>query len=266
MFKNIFTKTIYEKRGFIIGWSLGLIFMAGITVAFFPTIKNQIGTLFANVPKSLESITGSTEDYKNIIGYVGTGVFDLRMPMLTIVMAIILALGLSVGEESSGRLYQLLAQPISRARIVLEKWFAMLAIFAFVHLALLIGIMAVIALIHESMPLHQLLAGTVMCFLLTAAIGSLTLLLSFGFGRKGMTTLGITAYSFGSYLLTSFAAQVDWLKYVEPVSIFHYYKASEVIKHGYNLSHLIAVIAITLVSILIATLLFNRRDIGLQHG
>lgn len=266
MFKNIITKTLYDKRWFAFGWSLGLVVMAGITIAFFPTIKNQMGELFANVPKALESITGSSEDYKNIAGYVGTGVFDLRIPMIAITMAIILGLGVSAGEEASGKLYQLVAQPIGRSKIVVHKWLAMLGVFITVHFAIFLGVLATIALIHESMAPSKIAAGTLMCLLLTVVIGSLTLGLGFGSGRKGFTTLIITTYTFGSYLLTSFAAQVEWLKHIEPVSVFHYYKASAAIKQGLDMGHITVLITISVLAVACGVALFKRRDIGTHNA
>lgn len=266
MFRNLFTKTLYDKRWFTLGWSLGLVVMAAITIAFFPTIKDQIGTLFANVPKALESITGSTEDYKNITGYIGTGVFDLRMPMLTIVMAIILALSLSASEESSGRLYQLLAQPLSRRKIFLQKWLAMVGIFFVTHLTLFLGILLAIILIRESLPLMAVFAGTLICLLLTVAIGSLTLAFGFGQGRKGLATVLITTYAFGSYLLTSFAAQVEWLQRIEPVSLFHYYQASAAIKTGIDLGNIVMLLFISLIAVVVGIILFQKRDIGIHNA
>ncbi len=262
MFKNLMTKTLYDKRWFIFGWSIGLVVMAGITIAFFPTIKDQIGTLFANMPKALESITGTTEDYKNIVGYVATGVFDLRIPMMTITMAIILALGLSASEESSGKLYQLLAQPLSRSKIVLHKWVAMVAIFTLVHTALFIGIFLTIMAIGESMPVEKLIAGTLMCLLLTIATGSLTLGLGFGQGRKGWATMIVTTYVFGSYLLTSFAAQVEWLKHIDPLSIFHYYQASTAIKQGIDMGNVSVLVIMSIIVVLLGSAAFGRRDVG----
>jgi ABC-2 type transport system permease protein len=262
MFKNLITKTLYDKRGFMFGWSLGLIVMAGITIAFFPTIKDQIGTLFANMPKALESITGTTEDYKTITGYIGTGVFDLRIPMLTITMAIIIGLGLGVGEEYSKKLYLLLAQPVSRTKIALEKWIAMIVTFAVVHVALFAGILAVVGLIHESVPVGKVFAATFMCFLLTVAAGSLTLATGLALGRKGLTTMIVAVYVFGSYLLTSFAAQIDSLKNIEPVSLFHYYKASEALKVGYNFGHIATLVFIAVAAILFGAWVFNKRDVG----
>lgn len=262
MFKNLINKTFYDKRGFILGWSIGVAIMAAITIAFYPTIKDQIGQLFQNIPKALESITGSSEDYKSITGYVGTGVFDLRIPMLTITMAIILGLGLSVTEEYSGRMYLLLAQPIARTKIVWQKSLAMVGIFTIVHIVLAGAIAFVVSIIGESMALDKIIAGCLMCLLLTTAIGSITLGLGFALARKGLVTMLVTVYVFGSYLLTSFAAQIDWLKHIEPASVFHYYKASEALKSGYNLDHITVYLLISVVAILIGAIMFKNRDIG----
>lgn len=266
MFRNLFTKTLHDKRGFIIGWSIGLSVMSIITVAFFPTIKDQMGELFANVPKALESITGTPDDYKNIAGYVATGVFDLRMPMLTLIMIIIHGLSLSVGEESSGKLYQLLAQPIGRTKIVWQKWLALLVITVVTHIALFLGTLGIIAVIGESMALSKLFIGTLLCALLTLAIGSLTVALGFALGRRGLVTMVVTCYAFGSYLLTSLSAQVSWLEKIETVSIFHYYQASTAIKGDFNLVNIIVLVLLSLAAVTSGAFIFNKRDVGVHNA
>lgn len=266
MFQTLFLKTLHDKRGFTIGWSIGLAVMAAITVAFFPTIKDQIGALFANVPKALESVTGTPDDYKTITNYIATGVFDLRIPMMTIVMAIILALSLSSSEEASGKLYQILAQPLSRSKILLEKWLAMLSIFAVTHIALFFGILLTVVGIGEQIALSKLFIGTFLCFMLTAAVGSITLALGFGLAVRGFATMIVSVYVFGGYLITSFAAQVEWVKKIDSISIFHYYKASEAMKHGYSFRNILVLLGIALVSVLVGLYVFQKRDVGTKNA
>lgn len=262
MFKNIFTKTLYDKKVFTIGWSLGLAVMAAITVAFFPAIKDQMGTLFANMPKALEGITGTPEDYQTILGYIATGVFDLRVPMMAIIMAVILGLNLSVVEESTERLYQLLVLPIKRRSVVLQKWFALLAILATSHGVLLLGIVATVAVIGESMHIENVLAGTVMCFLLTAVVGSMALALGFALGRRSLATMVVSGYTFGAYVLTSFAQQIDWLKTLDYFSIFHYYKGSQVVKEGFVMGNVAVLLGTAVVAVAFGIAFFISRDIG----
>lgn len=266
VFKSIITKTLYDKKSFMIGWSIGAAFMAALTIAFFPAIKDQIGTLFANIPKALEGLTGTAEDYKTITGYVAAGVLDLRMPMITLVMGVILGIGIGVQEESTERLYQLLVLPLSRTKIVLQKWLAMLVVIAVVHAALFVGSLAVITIIGESISLAALLAGTVMCYLITAAGASMSLGIGLAFGRKGLATALASGYLLGSYVLTSLAAQVDWLKQVDYVSIFHYYKAADAVKTGLNMGHVTFMILFSVAMLAIGVFFFRTRDTGTHNA
>lgn len=261
MFKNITLKTLYEKRWFLLGWSLGMIAMAGVTIAFYPSIKDQVSQLLASVPKSLQAVTGTAEDYQTMAGYIGSGVFDLRMPLLTLTMAIILAIGLSAGEESSGQLDQLLAQPVSRTRIVLEKWLAFAIIILVSHWALYGAITILVPLIGETVSVSALAGVTLMSSLLATAAGSLALAVAFVTGSKAFATLVTTVLVFGSYVLTSLAGQLDWLRTVDKFSLFHYYHTSTVIRSGLEVSHVLTLLAIVLVCIVVGSLGFARRDV-----
>lgn len=263
MFNNLINKTLYDKRWFILGWSVGLLALVGLTIAFFPTINTKdIGQLFQNVPKQLQSLVGDTAAYSTITGYIGSGVFELRVPMLTIPMAIILAIGLGVGEESSGHLYQLLAQPISRARIILDKWLASVLIMTAIFLILAAGIIVTTALIGEHVPFAKIGMYSFMCWLLTLAVGSFCLMVGAVTGKRGLTTMLASLVAFGSYLITSFATQVSWLKKIDYVSLFHYYHPSIITKYGMTWSHVLILSAVSIISLIIATIGFSNRDVG----
>jgi ABC-2 type transport system permease protein len=262
MLNNLYLKTLYDKRWFIIGWGLGSAAMVVLTVAFYPTIKDQVGELFKNIPPQLQSLVGDTEAYKTITGYVGSGIFELRVPLLTIAMAIILGINLTVGEESSGKLDQLLSQPLSRSKIVLEKLLAQLTIVTAVHLMILCSLIGIIIAIKETFSFGPILSATFMSLLLTTATASLVMAISFVTGRKGFSILLGSVIAFGSYILTSLATQIDWLRYIDYASLFHYYHPAEVVKNGLNVTNVIVLIGITVVSAMLAIFFFQQRDIG----
>jgi ABC-2 type transport system permease protein len=262
MFKSLFYKTLYDKRWFIVGWGVGSAAMVALTVAFYPTIKDQVVELFKNIPPQLQSLVGDTESYKTVTGYIGSGIFELRVPLITIAMAIILGINIGVGEESSGKLDQLLAQPLSRSRIILEKWLAQIAIVGVVHLAILVALFGIVAAIGESFTITAVVSATFISFLLTSAVASLVMAIGFISGRKGFSILISSVIAFGSYILTSLASQIDWLKYADYLSLFHYYHPAQVVKNGFNIGHVIVLSAIIVLSYAAAIFIFNRRDVG----
>lgn len=264
MFSNLTLKGLYDKRWFILGWTFGLIGMAALTIAFFPAIGKTpaFDKLLANAPKQLQGVIGDVSSYNHINGYLASGIYELRIPMLAIPMAIILAIGLGVGEESGGRLDQLLAQPISRTRIILEKWLTFLAVILSTMAMLGVGIALAILAIHEHVSFSQQFELLSMTTLLAITIGAITMMVGALRGNKGLTTLVVTAIAFGSYLITSFATQVSWLKNVDYVSLFHYYHPALIIKTGISSSHVLVFLVITVVSIIVAVIGFNSRDIN----
>lgn len=263
MFNNLTSKTLFDKRWFIVGWSLGLLAMVCFTIAFFPTFNKQdIGQLFQNMPKQLQGLIGDTSAYSTITGYIGSGVFELRVPMLSIPMAIILAVSLGVGEESSGQLYQLMAQPISRRRIIIEKWVASLIVSTIIFLILGIGIVITTMLIHEKVPFSKIGMFMLMCWLLTQAVFSFCFMIGAVTGKKGLTIMVTSLVAFGGYLVTSLAAQVDWLKKPDYASLFHYYHPSAIPKQGLILSHILVLLAVSVICLIISAIGFTNRDIG----
>lgn len=238
--------------------------MVVLIIIFFPSFKQDesINQLFANVPTQLQAFVGDTSSFNTISGYVSSQLFDIRVPLLTLIMAVVLGVGLTVTEEKSGQLYQLIAAPVSRSRIALEKWLTLVGIFALVHLALFASTVGTIWLIHESFPLGSLANLTLMCFLLTLAIGSVTFALGFATGSRGFTILIGSFVAFGSYFLSSFAKSVSWLEPYDFISLFHYYNTSALAKTGLQLRDVLVLLSVTVITVVISLILFSKRDIG----
>ncbi len=266
MFKNIFTKTLYDKRWFAFGWSLGLIAMVALTLVFFPSLSqgNSIEQLFANIPKQLQGLLGDLEAYRTAAGYLGSAVFDLRVPLVALPMAIILAISLSAGEESSGQMYQLLARPVSRASIVIQKWLAFVVVMTVVHISALLSVVVTLFAIDESVSYATVVGIVLMSALLCVSVGSTAMLFAFGSGKKGFATAASSLLAFGSYLVTSFSTQVSWLKEVNYVSFFRYYQPVLVVRNGLDLTYVLVLVGVAVVALGLSIVLFSHRDIGLS--
>lgn len=264
MFSNLINKTFYDKRWFLLGWSVGIVSLIALTIVFFPSLSKgqNLEQLFQNVPKQLQSLVGDVASYRTITGYIASGIFELRIPMLTLPMGIILAINLGITEESNGQLYQLLAQPISRPKVVVQKWLTMLGIISTVFIAFGLSIFAVVALIGEHAANLKVVQLLVISWFLTIAAASLTYMFGMATGKRGLAIALGSLATFGSYLITSFATQVEWLKNIDYLSLFHYYHPSIIIKSGLSLSHLLVFSSISLISLIIATIGFSNRDIG----
>ena len=142
MMRSVFLKTLYERRYFILGWSLGLILLSVLMVAFFPAMRQDesLDALIQNMPAAFQGFVGDLANLRDFDRYLASQLFDIRASMVVGIMAIIIGVGLSTREEDSGELRTILAQPISRTRYFIEKWFAMVAIIVLTLVGLVGGV------------------------------------------------------------------------------------------------------------------------------
>ena len=261
MFNSLYKKTIYDKRWFMIGWSIGSVALLALTAAFYPTIAENIGDLFKSIPSSLSSLVGEADAYRTYAGYMASAVFGIRAEMLFAPLAIILALGLSVNEELSRRMYQLLAQPISRDTIVIEKWLAGLSVIFFIMAVVVLSLILTTVFINETLPGELLPQIGAMSFLFTAAIFSLTYGIGMATGIRSLAIIVPVAWIMSSLLIESFSGQVPVMKDISWLSVLQYYNTGAIVEHGIDFKQVMVLLSITTLPVVIALLCFKNRDI-----
>jgi ABC-2 type transport system permease protein len=260
---NLFTKTLYDKRAFIIGWGLGLIFLGFLMMIFYPAFHqdNGLDQLVKSLPPAFQGIVGDLNNLKQLPSYLGSQLFEVRIPIFVSILSIILAVGLSVSEEEKGQLRTLLALPLSRSHILLTKWLAIVVISLMTTLAVIVGVELGLLVIHESLAIDVLLRVGAMTWLLTACLGTIVFGIGIATGSRGVTMgLGVLI-AVGSFILTTFAKSVDWLQPYEKASLLHYFPATTIAKTEINLTDVIVYGAIIVVMLAVSIIFFRRRDV-----
>ncbi len=262
MFDSILTKTLYDKRNFLLGWLIGAVALLALTAAFFPTIKNSnINQLFKSIPPALQNMVGNVNDYNTFKGYVGTAVFGLRAQMIFIPLAIILGISLGHAPEASGKLYQLLAQPVSRRRVAVQQWLAGMVIILTIVAVVTASMVLVAAAIHEPVPWGVLARLGIMSFLFTFMVFSITYGLGIGFGRKSLAISLPVAWVIASFLIDSLAPELNWVRHLESASMLTYYHTSSLIHGTINTWHVVVTAAVSGVSLITGMIFFTSRDL-----
>jgi ABC-2 type transport system permease protein len=258
MMQTTFTKVLYQKRKMMLWWSAGIMAMTIFTIAFFPTFRDSdISQAFSQMPAAVQRLAGDVDAYRTIGGYVRQQIFSLRIPILTIILAIALFTGLSATDERSGRTEAQLTLPVGRLRLMLEKMAAGLVVLAVACVSIIVAVEVGTRLVGESYSLASAFKASFACFLLSSAIGLVAYMIGCVSGKKGLT-LGIASgIAFGGYLITSLAATVTSLSFLDKLSFFHYYPS------GPNLTvfQSTVLLGVCVISACIGLIVFNRRDI-----
>lgn len=266
MTRSIFTKTLHEKRFFILGWTFGFVGIAALLTSFYPAMHQDgsLDSLLANMPPAFKGLIGNLGDLSQFDTYIASQLFDIRVPLIAGIMAIILGLGLSVSDEEKGELRTILSLPVSRTKVFFQKWAAMVVIMFVTVIGMVAGIYAVLPFIdipaEISIEDMALLAG--MTFLVMVTYGAIPYAIGFATGRRSLAT-GISILTIiGSFILSTFGQAVDWLADYQPLSLLHYFPAVEIVNVGIELKDVVVFIAITTVLLIVGLIRFRRRDIA----
>ncbi len=262
MFKNIFLKTLYEKRWMVLFWTLGVVAMAMLMMAFYHSFSaGGFDEVLKNLPKSFQGLVGNVADLKTVAGYVSQEVFALRIPLLTLIMGVVLFTALLAGDENQGTLQTLLTQPVSRLRVFVEKYLAGVLVSFIICLGAFIGVALGLIMIHERMGFGHLFEAVVGVWLLTLVFGTLGFALGAITGKRGLTGSLTSLATFGTYLITSFAPNVAGLSKIEKFSPFHYYNNPGIAQHGLQLHNVLVMLVLILIPLIVSAVIFQRRDI-----
>jgi ABC-2 type transport system permease protein len=266
MLRSIALKSLRDIRRGFLWWSLGLIGFVALIVSVYPTVHSNPGLnkLAKDYPEALQAFIafGGAVDYSTAAGYLGIELFSLMVPLLLIVAAIGTGAGTIAGEEERGTLELLLANPVSRTKVVLEKTVALAVEIAGLGVVLWLALWVGARAADMDISAGHLAAATLGAVLLALAYGAIAVLLGAATGRRALA-IGVTAAAaVAAYLVNGLAPLVHALEVPQKLSPFYHYAAGDPLRHGLSLSHLAVLVAIGVGAAALAPWLFARRDLA----
>lgn len=265
MLRNVLLKTIRDQRRALLGWSLGIVGVAVMYAAFYPSIRDNAGPLneyVQNLPEAIRGFIGEGTDFASPVGYLQTELFSIFGPLLLLVYAIGAGSRAIAGEEEAKTLDLLLSTPIPRTRVVWHKFGSM------VVGSLILGIVLWAALVALGPPfdldvaLADLGAACVMTALLALTFGSIALLLGAATGSRGLA-IGLTsALAAATYIVNALAPAVDVLDRIRWISPFYFAIGTEPLANGFDVLDLSVLVVIGAAAFAATLWVFDRRDLA----
>jgi ABC-2 type transport system permease protein len=256
------SKALRDLRWQVLGYGLGLALMSALVVAIYPSYRAQFADF--DVPPALEGLTGSIVDFSSAEGFLSVE-FVSWVPIVTLIFAIMAGTSALAGEEANGTLDLLLAQPISRRRLILEKIAAIcVATLAIVVLACL-GWLASVPFVDIEISLPDLFIATLNVAPITMMFAFLALWLGAAMSDRRAATAAVTAFAVVTYFVNYLARIVDVLEPLAWASPFHYYD-SNVLLEGPDWSKTAVLVVLLVLFAAAAAIAFEKRDVGVGSG
>lgn len=260
---SVFTKTLREKRWFVVGWGVGLFVLATVMVLFYPSMRgtDAMEQLAAQMPEAFQGLMGDYKLLSHFDTFIASQLFDIRLTIVVGIMITILALGVSVSDEASGRMKTFISLPISRTKLFVQRWLAMVFIIAVELLVMSLTVLVMQGIVEANIGVGELAKLYLMTLIVMTSMGSVMFAAGYAFGSRMVAMFVSVLVLLSGFILTSFGAAVDWLHDYEFLSLFYYFNPVEVVRTGFNAGNLTVLTVVALVTLVPSWLLFRRRDI-----
>ena len=252
----VLTKDLIERRWSAAGLGGLLAVFTVAALAISASLGTAITELTEGFPDALTTFMGG--DVPG--GYVVGEVFNLIAPLALVAYAVLAGAGAIAGEEETGTMDLLAAQPVSRRGILAAKA-AGLAIALTTATAVFAAAAAISSSVFSIGPsasaviatcVHLLMLG-VTFGALAVAVGAATGQPNVGAGVAGL----VAALSYVTNAMLPLAGLGDWAR----LSPWHYYAGSDPLLNGLNIGHLMVLAVLTLAAVAVAFYTFERRDL-----
>lgn len=240
-----------QQRMWIAGWAIGLALFAAYLVSLTRLMVDALNAI--PQMRALFEAMGAAGGYDAFVG----GMWGNSALLLLSVFAVATVNGW-VADESEGRLEAALAQPASRARIVVER-VAVLTIAAAVIVALsTVAVAAVAAQQDITLTADRFAIGSALLVTVPFALAGLGAVIASWRPRAAVPVLFVIVVI--GYFVQQFTPLFEWPDWVEYASIFSLYGtplSTEVEWPG-----IFVLIAIALAGTAVGLVLMERRDVG----
>lgn len=263
MLRSVFGKTLWDQRRGILIWSIGIAAVGVMYAAFYPTLNSPEMIEFMEAyPREIMDAMGIT-DLSSPEGYLGGTTYGILGPILMIIFGSSLGARAVAGEEENGRLDVLLAHPVTRWRVVVERAGAMIVALVVAGAVLLLGMVAMAGVADfASIGLANLAAASGQLTLLGLVFGALALAVGAATGSRALALGVVAIVGVLTYFANTLGPSVDWLAWSQDVSPFRYYSGGEPLRNGFQAMDSLVLVGTGLVLVALAVIGLERRDVA----
>ncbi len=252
---------LYNRRRSTIGYAAGMALYMLLLVVLYPSFKHSTElNKLTQGNSALAALFGATGTLTSPAGWVDVNAYANFLPLIMLLLTIGYGASAIAGQNEDLTLGLLVVLPVARDRILTQKITTMT-----IQAAILTVVVAACVYIGRAFdvaldPWHVATA-TLAVFVLGIDLGLIALALGAATGSRG-TAIGITTtIASVSYLISSLAPAVTWIKPLRFASLFYWAVGDQQLANGAGLGPFAVLAAVGVAAMLAATIAFRRFDV-----
>ena len=252
-------KTLRDTRGATISIGAVTAAMALLVILVYPSYRDSLAGF--EIPEAMRGFLGEATDIGSPEGFI-TAEFFSWIPLLLITLAIIGGTAAFAGEEGAGTLDLLLAQPVKRWRLALEKAVALAVSITLAALTSLIGFAVGKVWIDFELGMGRITAAVFSMLPITFLFLTLSLWASAALPSRSAAATLVTGLVVVSYFLQILGEAAPALQTMRKVSPFYWSEPSRVVIGGFDWLRAVALLLVATAFLALAIWSFEGREIA----
>jgi len=267
MIGSVFSETIKQTWRQMLYWGIGLAAMAMLIVLMVPLFDMQaMRSLLESFSPAILAMVGVGSDFEIFStneGFVAIGFFS-KSALIFTVYPVVVGMRISANEEDEGTSDLLLSLPITRARVMTEKFLAYALSCVGIVILIYLGLHLGVILGGVELDVSRLAAITFYLIPLMVFIMAATMLITVSVRRRSVALGLVTALIIVSYMLQAIGEMAEGTvaEPVGAVSFFTYYNGSDILSQGFIWPHIAGFVGLSAVLLLAALYRYEQREIA----
>lgn len=261
----VLRQMLAERRRSMLWWSVSIGALAAIIGASYPTVRDvgsQVEQLVRQLPRGVLELMGASGGLVTPEGYLNGRFYSGLFPILLLVFGIMVAAWTVAGAEREGTLEPLLANPVSRGRVALERFAGtaiLLAVVTFAGTAVFVVLRGPFEL--TTLGIGRLVAAGVGVFLLAMVFTALTFAVGAATGNKGAAIAAGAGTAAATYLIFALAAFVEFFRNLRWLSPWDWFLSPSPLTAGWTTAAIWPPLLVVAVAVTLGIAAFASRDL-----
>lgn len=244
-------------------WSCSISFLLAVSVLIYPEMAkemDEMNDIFSNMGSFSSAFGMDQLNFGDFNGYFGIECGN-TLGLGGAFFAAILGISLLSKEEHGHTADFLLAHPISRTRVIAEKFLAMLIQILLLNVFVIAVTTGAAFAIGETPKFKEFFLLLIAYFILQLEIGAITFGISAFLKGNGIAIgLGLTFVFYFFNILANLTEDIKFLKYITP---YGYTDAAQIItNHSLEWKYLATGCSFAIIGVVIAFIKYRKKDLA----
>jgi ABC-2 type transport system permease protein len=250
---------LHNRRRLTLAYAIGMALYMLVIVVLYPSFRhsNELNKLTSGKLAALFGITGPLT---SPAGWVNANAYANFLPLIMLLLTIGYGAAAIAGQDDANTLGLLVVLPLVRRGILAQKIAAMIA----QALALIVVVAACVYAgrgFELALNPWNVVTASLAVLALGIDLGLIALTVGAATGNRGGAIGAATAIAAVSYLISSLAPVVSWVRPLRFASLFYWSVGNNQLANGAGLASFAVLVGVAVLAALAANVAFTRLDV-----